>query len=109
MATQLVLGDRARRHVARGINTVADAVKVTLGPKGRNVVLSASRGLPRIPTTVPPAEEINLADPFADVGAQLVKQVAVARPAKTPRRHHHSNGAGPSDDRWGPAQHHGRR
>jgi chaperonin GroEL (HSP60 family) len=84
MATQLALGDRARRHLAGGINTVADAVKVTVGPKGRNVVLGASRGLPRITNDgASMAEEINLADPSL-MSVRGSSSRWRSRPARTP-------------------------
>ncbi len=67
----------ARDRMLRGVNTLADAVKVTLGPKGRNVVLDKSFGAPRITKDgVTVAKEIELADKFENMGAQMVKEVA---------------------------------
>ena len=67
----------ARNKMLAGVDTLADAVKVTLGPKGRNVVLDKSFGAPRITKDgVTVAKEIELADKFENMGAQLVKEVA---------------------------------
>ncbi|MFZ9949978.1 MAG: TCP-1/cpn60 chaperonin family protein, partial [Gemmobacter sp.] len=67
----------ARDRMLRGVNILADAVKVTLGPKGRNVVIEKSFGAPRITKDgVTVAKEIELADRFENMGAQLVKEVA---------------------------------
>jgi chaperonin GroEL (HSP60 family) len=67
----------ARRAMERGVNTLADTVKVTLGPKGRNVVIAKSYGAPLITNDgVTIAKEIELSDPSENMGAQLVKQVA---------------------------------
>src|SRR4026208_960395 len=67
----------ARARLRRGVDTLADAVKVTLGPKGRNVVLEKSFGAPRITKDgVTVAKEIELADKFENMGAQMVREVA---------------------------------
>src|SRR3712207_5325601 len=67
----------ARRGLERGMNTLADAVKVTLGPKGRNVVLEKKWGAPTITNDgVSIAKEIELEDPYEKIGAELVKEVA---------------------------------
>src|ERR671912_438425 len=67
----------ARRNLERGMNTLADAVKVTLGPKGRNVVLEKKWGAPTITNDgVSIAKEIELEDPYEKIGAELVKEVA---------------------------------
>src|SRR5436853_2660193 len=67
----------ARDRMLRGVNTLADAVKVTLGPKGRNVVIEKSFGAPRITKDgVTVAKEIELKDKFENMGAQMVKAVA---------------------------------
>src|SRR6201993_4242124 len=67
----------ARERMLRGVETLANAVKVTLGPKGRNVVLAKSYGAPRITKDgVTVAKEIELADRFENMGAQMVKEVA---------------------------------
>jgi chaperonin GroEL len=76
-AKQLVFDESARRALERGANTLADAVKVTLGPKGRNVVLDKKFGSPTITNDgVTIAKEIELPDAFENMGAQLVKEVA---------------------------------
>ncbi|HLS19384.1 MAG TPA: TCP-1/cpn60 chaperonin family protein, partial [Paracoccaceae bacterium] len=67
----------ARDRLLRGVNTLANAVKVTLGPKGRNVVLDKSFGAPRITKDgVTVAKEIELSDKFENMGAQMVREVA---------------------------------
>ena len=77
MAKQLKFGEEARRALERGVNQLADTVKVTLGPKGRNVVLYKKFGSPLITNDgVTIAKEIELEDPFENMGAQLVKEVA---------------------------------
>jgi len=78
MAAKLVLfGDDARAKIVRGVNVLADAVKVTLGPKGRNVVLERSFGAPTVTKDgVSVAKEIELKDKYENIGAQLVKEVA---------------------------------
>ena len=76
-AKDLKFGTDSRDRMLRGVNTLANAVKVTLGPKGRNVVIDKSFGAPRITKDgVTVAKEIELADPFENMGAQLVKDVA---------------------------------
>ena len=77
MAKQIVYGDQARQAVLRGINQLADAVKVTLGPKGRNVILDKSFGSPTITKDgVTVAKEIDLTDPLENMGAQMAREVA---------------------------------
>ena len=77
MAKDVRFNEEARRGLERGVNKVADAVKVTLGPKGRNVVIEKKFGSPTITKDgVTVAKEIELADPMEDVGAKLVKEVA---------------------------------
>ncbi len=77
MAKMLKYDDEARRALEAGVNKLADAVKVTLGPKGRNVVLDKKFGAPTITNDgVSIAREIELEDPFENMGAQLVKEVA---------------------------------
>src|SRR5476651_1342776 len=77
MAKDLRFGEEARRGLERGVNKVADAVKVTLGPRGRNVVIEKKFGSPVITKDgVTVAKEIELSDPIEDVGAKLVKEVA---------------------------------
>ena len=77
MAKQLKFHDEARRALEAGVNKLADTVKVTLGPKGRNVVLDKKFGAPTITNDgVSIAKEVELDDPFENMGAQLVKEVA---------------------------------
>mgnify|MGYP003588383823 FL=1 len=77
MAKMIAYGEEARRALERGINQVADTVGVTLGPKGRNVVLEKKFGSPTITNDgVTIAKEIELAEPFENMGAQLLKEVA---------------------------------
>src|SRR3954463_751745 len=77
MAKQLKFEDEARRALESGVNKLADTVKVTLGPKGRNVVLDKKFGAPTITNDgVSIAKEIELDDPYENMGAQLVKEVA---------------------------------
>ena len=77
MAKQILFNEEARRSLERGVNALADAVKVTLGPKGRNVVLDKKYGAPTITNEgVTIARDIELEDPFENMGAQLVKEVA---------------------------------
>ena len=77
MAKEIKYGVEARKALEAGVNQLADTVRVTLGPKGRNVVLDKSFGAPLITNDgVTIAKEIELADPFENMGAQLVKEVA---------------------------------
>ncbi|MGH3713402.1 MAG: chaperonin GroEL [Micromonosporaceae bacterium] len=77
MAKQIAFDEEARRGLERGMNILADAVKVTLGPKGRNVVLEKKWGAPTITNDgVSVAKEIELEDPYEKIGAELVKEVA---------------------------------
>jgi chaperonin GroEL len=77
MAKQLKFSEDARRSMLRGVETLANAVKVTLGPKGRNVVLEKKFGSPLITNDgVTIAKEIELEDAYENMGAQLVKEVA---------------------------------
>ena len=77
MAKEILYGENARKALERGVNQLADTVKVTLGPKGRNVVLEKKFGAPLITNDgVTIAKEIELEDPFENMGAQLIKEVA---------------------------------
>ena len=77
MAKQIVYGEQSRQAILRGVNQLADAVKVTLGPKGRNVVLDKKFGSPTITKDgVTVAKEIELKDPMENMGAQMVREVA---------------------------------
>ena len=77
MAKQIIYGEEARKALERGINQLADTVKITLGPKGRNVVLGKKFGAPLITNDgVTIAKEIELEDPYEDMGAQLIREVS---------------------------------
>ena len=77
MAKQLLMGEEARKALSAGIDKLTDTVKVTLGPKGRNVVLGKKFGAPLITNDgVTIAKEIELKDAFENMGAQLVREVA---------------------------------
>ncbi|MCW3476197.1 chaperonin GroEL [Limobrevibacterium gyesilva] len=77
VAKDVRFGGDARQHMLRGVNTLANAVKVTLGPKGRNVVIDKSFGAPRITKDgVTVAKEVELTDKFENMGAQMVREVA---------------------------------
>ena len=77
MAKQIIYGEEARQAILRGVNGLADAVKVTLGPKGRNVVIDKKFGSPTITKDgVTVAKEIDLKDPLENMGAQMVREVA---------------------------------
>ncbi len=76
-AKEVKFGDDARARMVKGVNVLANAVKVTLGPKGRNVVLDKSFGAPTVTKDgVSVAKEIELEDKFENMGAQMVKEVA---------------------------------
>ena len=78
MSKKILYGEEARKAIERGVNQLADTVKVTLGPKGRNVVLDKKYGAPLITNDgVTIAKEIELDDPFENMGAQLVKEVSI--------------------------------
>src|SRR6266436_1667700 len=77
MAKHIVHGEESRQAILRGVNLLADAVKVTLGPKGRNVVIEKKFGSPTITKDgVTVAKEIELKDPLENMGAQMVREVA---------------------------------
>src|SRR6056300_898701 len=77
MAKEVKFGDSARQKMLKGVNLLADAVKVTLGPKGRNVVLDKSFGAPTVTKDgVSVAKEIELKDKFENMGAQMLKEVS---------------------------------
>ena len=77
MAKQIVYSERSRHSILRGVNKLAEAVKVTLGPRGRNVVLEKKFGGPTITKDgVTVAKEIELKDPLENMGAQMVREVA---------------------------------
>src|SRR5438445_8839838 len=77
MAKQIVQGEESRQAILRGVNLLADAVKVTLGPKGRNVVIEKKFGSPTVTKDgVTVAKEIELQDSLENMGAQMVREVA---------------------------------
>ena len=77
MAKQIIYGEEARKAIERGVNQLADTVKITLGPKGRNVVLGKKFGSPLITNDgVTIAKEIELEDAFENMGAQLIREVS---------------------------------
>src|SRR6187431_550164 len=77
MANQITYGDASRQAILRGVNSLANAVKVTLGPRGRNVILGKQYGSPTITKDgVTVAKEIDLKDALENMGAQMVKEVA---------------------------------
>ena len=77
MSKVINFGEDSRRKILTGVNTLAEAVKVTLGPKGRNVVVERSFGAPTITKDgVSVAKEVELEDKFENMGAQMVKEVA---------------------------------
>ena len=95
-AKQLRFDEEARRTILRGVDQLANAVKVTLGPKGRNVVLDKKFGAPTITKDgVTVAKEIELEDPYENMGAQMVKEVASKTSRRGRRRHHHGHRPGP--------------
>ena len=77
MAKQIIYGEEARKAIERGVNQLADTVKITLGPKGSNVVLGKKFGAPLITNDgVTIAKEIELEDAFENMGAQLIREVS---------------------------------
>ena len=97
-AKEVRFGGDARARMIRGVDILANSVKVTLGPKGRNVVLDKSYGAPRITKDgVTVAKEIELSDKFENMGAQLVREVATRTSDTRRRRHHDGDRARPGD------------
>ena len=77
MSKQITYGEESRAAILRGIDSLADAVKVTLGPRGRNVMIGSSYGSPTLTKDgVTVAREIELQDPLENIGAQMVKEAA---------------------------------
>src|SRR5207302_9468383 len=77
MAKQIVTGENSRQAILRGVNILADAVKITLGPKGRNAVIEKKFGAPTVTKDgVTVAKKIELEDKFENMGAQMVREVA---------------------------------
>ena len=110
MAKQILHGEDSRQAILRGVNVLADAVKVTLGPKGRNVVIEKKFGSPTITKDgVTVAKEIELEDPLENMGAQLVREVASQDQRHSRRRHHHRHGSRPGNLPRRPQERHRRR
>jgi chaperonin GroEL len=87
MAKEIIHGEASRQALLRGVNQLADAVKITLGPKGRNVVLDKKFGSPTITKDgVTVAKEIELKDATENMGAQMVREVASPTSPATERR-----------------------
>ena len=105
MAKQIIYGEEARKALQRGVDQLADTVKITLGPKGRNVVLGKKFGAPLITNDgVTIAKEIELEDPFENMGAQLIREVSTKtndvagddpRGSEEPRRRRKPDGHAP--------------
>ncbi len=91
-AKEVKFGDDARKRLVAGVNILANAVKTTLGPKGRNVVLDKSFGAPTVTKDgVSVAKEIELKDKFENMGAQMVKEVASQTSDIAGRRYNYCN------------------
>jgi chaperonin GroEL len=98
MAKHIVYGDASPRGILRGVNSLANAVKVTLGPRGRNVILDKKFGSPTITKDgVTVAKAIELKDALENMGAQMVKEVGEQNVGRRRRRHHDGHGTGPGD------------
>ena len=98
MAKQILHGEDSRQAILRGVNKLANAVKVTLGPKGRNVVIEKKFGSPTITKDgVTVAKEIELTDALENMGAQMVREVASEDLGCGRGRHHNCDGAGPGN------------
>ena len=96
MAKQLVFKEDARRHLKNGVDALADAVKTTLGPKGRNVALDKKWGSPTVTHDgVTVAKEIELENPFDNMGAQLLKEAATKTKRRGRRWYYHGYRPGP--------------
>lgn len=105
MAKMIEFGEDARKKLQSGIDQLANTVKVTLGPKGRNVVLAKKYGSPLITNDgVTIAKEVELEDPFENMGAQLVREVATKTNDVARRRHHHRHPTGTGHHPRGPEE-----
>ena len=97
-AKEVNFGEDARQRMLKGVNLLANAVKSTLGPKGRNVVLDKSFGAPTVTKDgVSVAKEIELQDKFENMGAQMVKGSCIADLGCRGRWNNHSDRVGPGD------------
>ena len=104
MAKMIAFDQEAREAMRRGVSKLARAVKVTLGPKGRNVILQKSFGSPTVTKDgVTVAKEIDLEDVYENMGARMVREVASQDQRRRRRRHHHRHRAGRSDLQRRPA------
>ena len=93
-AKEIIYTEQARNMILAGVNALADAVKVTLGPKGRNVVIEKSFGSPTVTKDgVTVAKEIELENRFENMGAQMVREVASEDQRRGRRRHHDRDGS----------------
>jgi chaperonin GroEL len=82
-AKEILFSSEARTKMLNGFNALANAVKVTLGPKGRNVVIQKSFGAPRITKDgVSVAKEVELSDPFENMGAQMIRELVMEQPQR---------------------------
>ena len=98
MAKQILHGEDSRQAILRGVNILADAVKVTLGPKGRNVVIEKKFGSPTITKDgVTVAKEIELKDSLENMGAQMVREVASKTSDVAGDEHHDRDCSRPGD------------
>ena len=95
-AKKIEYGQEARGAILKGVDTLANAVKATLGPKGRNVIIEKSWGSPTVTKDgVTVAKEIELKDKFQNMGAQMVQRGGLQDLGRGRRRHHHRHRAGP--------------
>ena len=102
MAKTILYGEDARKKLLEGVNKLADTVKVTLGPKGRNVVLDKSFGAPLITNYgVTIAKDIELEDPYENMGARLVKEVSTKTNDVAGDRNNNSNSTCSKNDKRG--------
>src|SRR6202171_458246 len=102
MPKQIVTGENSRQAILRGVNILADAVKITLGPKGRNAVIEKKFGAPIITKDgVTVAKEIELQDPLENMGAQMVREVASKTSDVAGDGNTHGDGRGPANFREG--------
>ena len=103
MPKQIIFDVEARDSLKKGVDTLANAVKVTLGPKGRNVIIEKKFGAPTVTKDgVTVAKEIELEDKLANVGAQMVKEVA-SKTSDVAGRHDDGHGARPGHHEPGPS------
>jgi len=110
MAKQILFKEEARAALLRGVNVISHAVKVTLGPKGRNVVLDKKFGSPTTRRTAwPSPRESSSRTPTKNMGAQMIKEVASKTSDLAGERHHHRHRARPGHLPWRPEERDRRR